>query len=181
MFIIVFYPCDNVKYLLWITFCGTIDNMKSIVKRKEKEVKRFDFNEEVLSKIKACVLMGKSQEETAKEIGISQSLYSYHLFAGTANLSVKVRSWEIEKMLKDAERVSREILALDNQNGGKRADASIIAIKQRESAFLREKLRKAGEDYETATQQVNVVVAPIPILGDLMSPKKIDSETIENE
>lgn len=90
----------------------------------------------------------------------------------TANIRTKVREYEVDFMLSEAERVSREILSVDAFNGGKRVDGKVLEVKQKEASFLREKLVKAREVYDSKNNNINVVVAPLPILGNLLDEIK---------
>lgn len=138
----------------------------------KKALKKFEFTEQVFEDIKDGIFKGLSNVKIAESIGISESLYRYHLMMNTANIRTKVREYEVDFMLSEAERVSREILSVDAFNGGKRVDGKVLEVKQKEASFLREKLVKAREVYDSKNNNINVVVAPLPILGNLLDEIK---------
>jgi len=146
----------------------------------KKALKKFEFTEQVFEDIKDGIFKGLSNVKIAESIGISESLYRYHLMVNTANIRTKVREYEVDFMLSEAERVSREILTVDAFNGGKRIDGKVLEVKQKEASFLREKLVKARDVYDSKNNNVNVVIAPVPILGNLLNDiKEVKADVVE--
>lgn len=149
-------------------------------KTKEKEIVKFDFTKQVLRKVRDGVLDGKTRKEIAESIGLSAESFRYHLYENTANVRSMVREYEVERMLQEAERVSSEILSVDAFNGGKRIDGKVLEVKQKEASFLREKLVKAREVYDSKNNNINVVIAPLPILGGLLDEiKEVKADVVE--
>ena len=106
-------------------------------------------------------------KEIAKYIDVSENTVNCWYYCNTQGLKEKVQMWRIDKMLIDAEKVSSEILGYCPLKSDGTVDASILAVQQRESAFLREKLVIARDTYNTKSVNIVNVIPPVPILGNI--------------
>lgn len=150
-----------------------------IVIRKGKTGIKSHITEDLLDDIKSLVHEGIILSQIPLKLGIKVNTFNKWYYSNQENLYERVKLWQTEYMLKEAERVSAEILSLDARNGGESYDPSLLAVKQRESAFLREKLVIARDKYDTKTTTIVNVVAPQPILGNIFDePKKIESDVV---
>lgn len=132
--------------------------------KKSKPGPESTLTNELVLKIKENILDGKTLRETATNIGIPENtLYSWKNdnYQGIAN---KISQWDTERMLKQAEKFSDELMKMSALNEKGLLDKGLIAIKQKEAEFLREKLLIARDKYNSQ-QVTNVnVVLPQPII-----------------
>lgn len=137
--------------------------------RPRKRGKQTLLNSKVIAKIKDYVLVGLTLEKIAKNIGISENTLNHWLASNRQNLLVIVDDSKVDRMLNEAEKVSKEILSLDPRKENGTIDGKILAVQQKESAFLREKLVIA-RDYYSNTSKISKVDSgrkPVPILAGL--------------
>jgi transposase-like protein len=122
------------------------------------------LTKEVALKIKECVLEGKNMKEIAKTVGISDgTLYSWRHY-NQDEIADKMNTWEAMYQLRQADKFSKELMAMLTVDEKGRPDKGLLAIKQKESEFLREKLIIARDKYNSGNV-VNVNVAlPQPII-----------------
>lgn len=129
------------------------------------------LTKEVALLIKECVLDGMSLAETSRKIGISENtLYSWK-HDNTQGLADKLNQWDTERMLNDAEKFSKKLMAMSTVDEKGNINKGLVAIQQKESEFLREKLLIARDKYNSGNV-VNVNVAlpqPIIDLGKVVS------------
>lgn len=119
---------------------------------------------EMVLKIKDNILEGRTLRETAVNIGIPEStLYSWK-YDNYQNLADKLSTWETQRMLKQAEDFSKKLMSMSTVDEKGRIDNRLVAIQQKESEFLREKLLIARDKYNSQ-QVTNInVVLPQPII-----------------
>lgn len=135
---------------------------------------------ELVLKIKENVVEGKTLRETAQNVGISEStLYSWK-YDNYQNIADKLNTWEAMYQLKQADIFSKKLMAMVTVDENGKPDKGLIAIQQKESEFLREKLLIARDKYNSGNV-VNVNVAlPQPIIdlskvvSTVEQPKSID-------
>lgn len=122
------------------------------------------LTKELILQIKECVLDGMNIAETARKIKISEdSIYSWK-FRNTEGLADKLNTWNTERQLKNAEKFSDELMAMSTVDKNGLINKGLVAIKQKEAEFLREKLLIARDKYNSGNV-VNVNVAlPQPII-----------------
>ncbi len=130
---------------------------------KEKREVQIEFDKEKLRVVKECVRLGYTYGKIAQTLGISVRLLNYYMYESPVDLSAKVEAYKAEIMLEEAEEIGKKVFSIDWYD--KKVNVKTMEIAQREAMFLREKLRVAGSRYETKTQQIINVVAPLPILG----------------
>ena len=132
--------------------------------KKETRGKPTVLNDAMIAEIKKEVLAGTEIREIASKIGVSErSIYDWkdkdYLHIGTL-----WNKWNTERMLINAEKFSNELMAMSTLNEKGLVDKGLVAIKQKEAEFLREKLLIARDKYNSGNV-VNVNVAlPQPII-----------------
>ena len=84
-------------------------------------------------KIRSLYLDNKMIKEIRDAIGINENTWDSAYYLNTHGFRDFFLEIKKEKMLLDAERVSKEILAIDAQD-----NAKMLSIKQKEAEFLRE-------------------------------------------
>ena len=148
--------------------------------KKETRGKPTVLNDVMIAEIKREVLAGTEIREIASKISVSErSIYDWkdkdYMQIGTL-----WNKWNTERMLKQAEKFSDELMAMSTINEKGLPDKGLIAIKQKEAEFLREKLLIARDKYNSGNV-VNVNVAlpqPIIDLGKVVAtvdkPKELD-------
>ena len=119
---------------------------------------------DLVSKLKENIMDGKTLRETASIVGIPEStLYSWKS-DNYQNIADKINTWETQRMLKQAEDFSKKLMAMPTVDENGKLDSRLVAIQQKESEFLREKLLIARDKYNSGNV-VNVNVAlPQPII-----------------
>lgn len=132
--------------------------------KKSKPGPETVLNNEVILKIKESVIDGKTLKETAEIIGVKEgTIYSWkhHNYEGFAD---KLNTWEAMRQLKQADEFSKKLMAMSTINPDGSINKGLVAIQQKESEFLREKLLIARDKYNSGNV-VNVNVAlPQPII-----------------
>lgn len=126
------------------------------------------------------VLKGKEVREVAKIVGINENtLYDWKAH-NYQNIQDKWNSWKTQYNLKQAEDFSEKLMNMDVTNPDGSINKGLVAIQQKESEFLREKLLIARDKYNSGNV-VNVNVAlpqPIIDLGKVVAtvekPKELD-------
>lgn len=136
----------------------------AIVRVKRKVGKPTTLTNEQALLIKECVLEGMSLSETAKKMGISENtLYSWK-HNNIEGIADKLNTWEAMHQLKQADIFSKKLMAMVTTDENGKPDKGLLAIQQKESEFLREKLLIARDKYNSGNV-VNVNVAlPQPII-----------------
>ena len=124
---------------------------------------------QIYRKIKTCVQQGQNVKETAKTLGFSENTVREWFYNDSYKIAKNIRLWKVEAMLKEAEKVSKEILALNSKNWNGKVDAKVLAVQQKEAQFLREKLVKAREFYcnSSKVSKMDRDRKPVPILEHL--------------
>lgn len=127
------------------------------------------LNSRIKRKIKTCVLQGQSIKEIAQNIGISENTLRDWFYRDTHKIAKDIRLWKAEAMLKEAEKISKEILTLDLRKEDGTLDPQILKVQQKEASFLREKLVIARQHYSNSSKisKEHTARVPMPILGDL--------------
>lgn len=132
--------------------------------KKSKPGPETVLTNEVSLKIKENILEGKNLKEIAEIIGIKEgTIYSWrhHNYEGIAD---KMNTWEAMYQLKEADAFSKKLMSMPTTNEDGTINARLVAIQQKETEFLREKLLIARDKYNSGNV-VNVNVAlPQPII-----------------
>ena len=148
--------------------------------KKAKMGKPTLLHDEMVAEIKKEVLAGTEIREIASKINVSErTIYDWkdkdYMHIGTL-----WNKWNTERMLKQAEKFSDNLMAMSTTNPDGTINKGLVAIQQKESEFLREKLLIARDKYNSGNV-VNVNVAlPQPIIdlskvvSTVEQPKSID-------
>lgn len=148
--------------------------------KKQKPGPESTLTNEVILKIKESVIDGKTLKETAENIGVSEStIYSWkhHNYEGFAD---KLNTWEAMRQLKEADAFSKKLMSMSTINPDGSINKGLVAIQQKESEFLREKLLIARDKYNSGNVTNINVQLPQPIidLGKVVAtvekPKELD-------
>lgn len=130
--------------------------------------------------IKDCVLDGKNLLEIAEKLGVSENTVYSWKHNNTKGIADKLNMWDTQRMLNDAEKFSKKLMAMSTVDENGNINKGLVAIQQKESEFLREKLLIARDKYNSGNV-VNVNVAlpqPIIDLGKVVAtvekPKELD-------
>ena len=132
--------------------------------KKAKMGKPTLLHDEMVAEIKKEVLAGTEIREIAIKINVSErTIYDWkdkdYMHIGTL-----WNKWNTERMLKQAEKFSDNLMAMSTTNPDGTINKGLVAIQQKESEFLREKLLIARDKYNSGNV-VNVNVAlPQPII-----------------
>lgn len=129
------------------------------------------LNDEVIASIKSEVLKGTEIREIAEKINVAERTIYNWKDKDFMQLGSLWNKWQAERQLKQAEKFSDELLAMNVKNADGTINTRLAAIKQKESEFLREKLLIARDKYNSQ-QVTNInVVLPQPIidLGNVVS------------
>lgn len=132
------------------------------------------LNDEVIASIKSEVLKGTEIREIAEKISVAERTIYNWKDKDFMQLGSLWNKWEAERQLKQAEKFSDELLAMNTRNEDGTINTRLAAIKQKESEFLREKLLIARDKYNSQ-QVTNInVVLPQPIidLGKVVDEQK---------
>lgn len=139
--------------------------------KKAKIGKPTLLNDAVLAEIKRGVLNGLEVTEIAENVKVSErTIYEWkdkdYMHVGT--LWTK---WDTERMLNNAEKFSKKLMAMSTVDENGKIDARMVAIQQKESEFLREKLLIARDKYNSGhVTNINVALPqPIIDLGKVVS------------
>ena len=125
------------------------------------------FTPEILEIMRKGVYNNLNYRQIAESIGFEYSRFTKLIESDSGGIVQKMKLYKVEAMLESAERVSREILAHSEVKSDKSIDSSLLAIKQREAAFLRQNLIIARETYDVKGTTIVNVTAPQPILGNV--------------
>lgn len=119
---------------------------------------------DVMSKLRDYVLQGKEVPEMSKLLDIPHNTLYTWKSKNYLNLQSEWNIWETQRMLQQAEKFSDKLMAMVTTNPDGSINKGLIAIQQKESEFLREKLLIARDKYNSGNV-VNVNVAlPQPII-----------------
>lgn len=121
------------------------------------------LTEEVAKKIVALVKEDRSMRDIAIDLKLNEgTLYSWKSenVLGFADMIEKA---ELEAELKRAKDFSKELLGMENNENGFK-NTRLLAIKQKESEYLRSNLINAKRMYDNRSIQNTVIVLPTPIL-----------------
>lgn len=145
--------------------------------KKSKTGPESILTNELISKLKENIIEGKTLRETASIVGIPEStLYSWK-HDNYQNIADKINTWETQRMLKQAEEFSKRLMSMSTVDENGKIDARMVAIQQKESEFLREKLLIARDKYNSGNV-VNVnVQLPQPII-DLGKVVSVDNKKV---
>lgn len=149
---------------------------KSLAKRNTIEL----IDDKTLKNIKNYLINGGLISRIQENINIDKKILDYCIHHDEASLYRKLRNWELQGFLKNAERVSSQILSHSEVLPDGSIDSSLLNIKQREAAFLREKLIIARDTYDTKPVQNNNIILPVPILQGLLD-KNTDNVVKKDE
>lgn len=134
----------------------------------------------LLLQIRNEVLKGSETREVAKTLAINENTLYDWKSNNYQKLQDKWNAWETQRMLKQAEKFSDNLMAMSTTNPDGTINKGLVAIQQKESEFLREKLLIARDKYNSGNV-VNVNVAlPQPIIdlskvvSTVEQPKSID-------
>jgi hypothetical protein len=108
-----------------------------------------DLDDELLAKIKQCILDGNDLKKTAEISKIPEStLYTWHS-KNYLNIADKIEGWRRDRKLMLAEVTSDTIqtLPITDENG--KIDKELLKLKQKESEFIRETLGKVNYSKRT--------------------------------
>lgn len=142
----------------------------SIVK-KETRGKPTILTSETIAKIKSEVLQGTELREIAIKLKIVERTLYHWKDTDYLQLGSQWNKWETERQLKQAEKFSDKLMSMSTINPDGSINKGLVAIQQKESEFLREKLLIARDKYNSGNV-VNVNVAlpqPIIDLGKVVS------------
>jgi predicted DNA-binding protein YlxM (UPF0122 family) len=132
------------------------------------------LTDEAVLIIKDCVLDGMNSKEIAEKLGVSENtVYSWR-HNNTKGIVDKINTWETQRMLVQAESFSDKLMNMNTLNPDGTVNKGLVAIQQKESEFLREKLLIARDKYNSGNV-VNVNVAlpqPIIDLGKVVSTQE---------
>lgn len=118
----------------------------------------------LLLQIRNEVLKGSEAREVAKTLAINENTLYDWKSNNYQKLQDKWNAWETQRMLKQAEKFSDNLMAMSTTNPDGTINKGLVAIQQKESEFLREKLLIARDKYNSGNV-VNVNVAlPQPII-----------------
>lgn len=135
------------------------------------------LTDEVMSRLRDYVLQGKEVPEMSKLLSIPHNTLYTWKSKNYLNLQEQWNTWETQRMLKQAEDFSKKLMSMVTTDENGKVDARLVAIQQKESEFLREKLLIARDKYNSGNV-VNVNVAlpqPIIDLGKVIEvPKELD-------
>lgn len=134
----------------------------------------------LLLQIRNEVLKGSETREVAKTLAINENTLYDWKSNNYQNLQDKWNAWETQRMLQQAEKFSDRLMAMSTTNPDGSINKGLVAIQQKESEFLREKLLIARDKYNSGNV-VNVNVAlPQPIIdlskvvSTVEQPKSLD-------
>jgi len=134
----------------------------------------------LLLQIRNEVLKGSETREVAKTLAINENTLYDWKSNNYQKLQDKWNAWETQRMLKQAETFSDRLMSMSTTNPDGSINKGLVAIQQKESEFLREKLLIARDKYNSGNV-VNVNVAlPQPIIdlskvvSTVEQPKSID-------
>lgn len=125
------------------------------------------LTKKIIRKIKTSVINGQNNQEIAKSLGISENTLKDWCYRNTHKIAKDIRMWKIEKMIRDAERVSNEILSTDYFISKNKINPKLLVVMQKEAQFLREKLIIAQSVYNKNKIPDAGVCKPLPILHSL--------------
>ena len=148
--------------------------------KKAKTGPESTLTDDVMSRLRDYVLQGKEVPEMSKLLDIPHNTLYTWKSKNYLNLQDKWNTWETQRMLVNAEKFSDELMLMSTLNPDGTVNKGLVAIKQKESEFLREKLLIARDKYNS-NQVTNInVVLPQPIidLGKVVAtvdkPKELD-------
>lgn len=150
--------------------------------KKTKPGPESTLTDGVILKIKESILDGKTLRETAEAIGVAEStLYSWK-HNNQGGLQDKINTYEAMRQLKEADAFSKKLMSMSTTNLDGSINKGLLAIQQKESEFLREKLLIARDKYNSGNV-VNVNVAlPQPIIDLSKVVSTVDSQkSLENK
>lgn len=129
------------------------------------------LNDSLVLQIRAEVLKGKEVGEVAKTLGLNEkTVYDWRAnnYLGIAD---KWNAWKTQYNLKQAEEFSERLMNMDVINPDGTINKGLVAIQQKESEFLREKLLIARDKYNSGNVTNINVALPQPIidLGKVVS------------
>jgi len=134
----------------------------------------------LLLQIRNEVLKGSETREVAKTLAINENTLYDWKSNNYQKRQDKWNAWETQRMLKQAETFSDRLMSMSTTNPDGSINKGLVAIQQKESEFLREKLLIARDKYNSGNV-VNVNVAlPQPIIdlskvvSTVEQPKSID-------
>ena len=130
----------------------------------------------LILQIRNEVMKGSDVREVAKTLAINEkTLYDWRV-NNYQNIQDKWNAWETQRMLKQAETFSDKLMNMSVNNPDGTINKGLIAIQQKESEFLREKLLIARDKYNSGNV-VNVNVAlPQPIIDLSKVVSTVDSK-----
>lgn len=122
------------------------------------------LNDSLTLQIRAEVLKGKEVGEIAKTLNLNEkTLYDWRT-NNYQGITDKWNAWKTQYNLKQAEDFSEKLMNMNTLNPDGSINKGLVAIQQKESEFLREKLLIARDKYNSGNV-VNVNVAlPQPII-----------------
>jgi len=132
------------------------------------------LTDSLILQIRAEVLKGKEVGEVAKTLGLNEKTVYDWRANNYLGITDKWNAWETQRMLVQAEEFSKKLMNMSTIDENGRIDQRLVAIQQKESEFLREKLLIARDKYNSQ-QVTNVnVVLPQPIidLGKVVSTQE---------
>lgn len=130
----------------------------------------------LLLQIRNEVLKGSEAREVAKTLAINENTLYDWKSNNYQNIQDKWNAWETQRMLQQAEKFSDRLMSMSTTNPDGTINKGLIAIQQKESEFLREKLLIARDKYNSGNV-VNVNVAlPQPIIDLSKVVSTVDSK-----
>lgn len=139
--------------------------------KKETRGKPTILTGETIANIKSEVLAGLELREIAEKLSIAERTLYHWKDTDYLQLGSLWNKWNTERMLKQAESFSDKLMNMNTLNPDGTVNKGLVAIQQKESEFLREKLLIARDKYNSGNV-VNVNVAlpqPIIDLGKVVS------------
>lgn len=132
--------------------------------KKAKIGKPTLLHDEMVAEIKKEVLAGTEIREIASKINVSERTIYDWKDKDYMQIGTLWNKWNTERMLKQAETFSDKLMSMSVNNPDGTINKGLVAIQQKESEFLREKLLIARDKYNSGNV-VNVNVAlPQPII-----------------
>lgn len=95
-----------------------------------------ELTEELTLRIRSMVLEGKRYSEVQRELDISPNTWDTWVYKDYQDFRKNLNSWKAERLIKKSEKISEEILDMEN------VTAELLRIKQKEAEFVRETLGK---------------------------------------
>ena len=144
--------------------------------KKETRGQPTKLTDEVIASIKSEVLKGTEIQEMSIKLNIPERTIYYWKDKDYLQMGTLWNKWNTERMLKQAETFSDKLMNMSVNNPDGTINKGLIAIQQKESEFLREKLLIARDKYNSGNV-VNVNVAlPQPIIDLSKVVSTVDSK-----